>query len=396
MLEVLRSATFSGPKALDRLIYQCRSAVEAGFERNLLDGELDPPELVSLHAACHSIGSTGRNGREMPFDTYTILLPIIRDIAVQYLMESGAAVCPPASLEKEGIVKIPLSVSRGLLSLNFFCALPVSESQFNRVSFLRLYLAGGGGGSQGKDNYNPVAHARILCMLEYFHRCFVSCSSENGNGELAGELVVVRRKAGGYVNFPVPQWESCSSISVVPAELTDERLEDVPGVDAHVDFANKTLHIGAVIPSATQEEVMFSIRPDLFTVMLVAGKVAMADDEAILVSGARRFSLYTGYLRTFEWAGPVAKLEERAPTVVAIDATVVQSRVAQYSQAQNTRDVTKCWLGFLGGRDFVSASPQPAWAVSTGAWGCGAFGGDPVLKVCIFHEQPINQLNQAR
>ncbi|CAM9694971.1 unnamed protein product [Phaeothamnion confervicola] len=73
--------------------------------------------------------------------------------------------------------------------------------------------------------------------------------------------------------------------------------------EMHVDFTNRHLHIARVILSATQDEVLFSVCPDLFLAMLMCGE-HVAGDEAIIVGGARKNSCYDGFLDTIRFAGP--------------------------------------------------------------------------------------------
>ena len=56
-------------------------------------------------------------------------------------------------------------------------------------------------------------------------------------------------------------------LRVIAIDTGDEKkklcLEEL-GSEAFVDFANQDLHIHCVIPSATQEEVLFSCCPEAF------------------------------------------------------------------------------------------------------------------------------------
>ncbi|KAJ8613772.1 hypothetical protein CTAYLR_008845 [Chrysophaeum taylorii] len=223
---------------------------------------------------------------------------------------------------------------RALMALATVCALP--ERMNRAISHASLYATS-----------DEVSVARIACLLNYIRQPVAE-----------GELVVERRRG----ELPEVEGELCEVV------MTEAKIES-SRASHHVDFANRRLHVGRVIASATQEEVLFSIRPDLFGAMI--GCEPMAEDEAIVVRGAARYNDYRGYLRTFRYAGSYQNhhREDEPPAIVAIDAVVVDEYAAQFSQEALVRDLRKAYVGVSG-----------ATSVSTGGWGTGAFGGDPILK----------------
>eukprot|EP00997_Jenningsia_sp_PLL12_P009822 NODE_6871_length_485_cov_33.112385_g6076_i0.p2 GENE.NODE_6871_length_485_cov_33.112385_g6076_i0~~NODE_6871_length_485_cov_33.112385_g6076_i0.p2 ORF type:complete len:144 (+),score=47.81 NODE_6871_length_485_cov_33.112385_g6076_i0:26-433(+) len=66
-----------------------------------------------------------------------------------------------------------------------------------------------------------------------------------------------------------------------------------------------------------------------------------------------------------------------ASYVTAIDALDFRSFSPshQYLQEYMERELNKALVGFEG-----SDTPR---SIATGNWGCGAFGGDPMLKACL-------------
>ena len=153
----------------------------------------------------------------------------------------------------------------------------------------------------------------------------------------------------------------------------DTTIEDAPGIQSQVDFANKQLMIGTLIPSMTQEEVMFSIRPEMFLCLPFFD--TLAPNEAVIAYGAKRYTDYSGYLETFQVTGVHydnhTSYEQRfEPCIVAIDAIV--NRGDQFEGPLLRRDLAKAYVGYHN-------VPHGA-KISTGNWGCGAFRGDPFLK----------------
>ena len=131
-----------------------------------------------------------------------------------------------------------------------------------------------------------------------------------------------------------------------------------------------------MIASGTQEEVLFSVRPELFVSMLVAmGGGVMQKDEAVVVSGARQYSAYTGYLSTFAFGGATPALaspQQPPPDIVAMDCSVAGA--GQYTANVVVRDLNKARVAFGGTCN---------GSISTGKWGCGVFGGDIALKFIL-------------
>mmetsp|Transcript_6610 Transcript_6610/g.9264 ORF Transcript_6610/g.9264 Transcript_6610/m.9264 type:complete len:447 (-) Transcript_6610:112-1452(-) len=249
--------------------------------------------------------------------------------------------------ETTGLPKVQAQMSTGqihsLLSLSIFVGLPYHLQRL--VSHARFY------------DYmcNEVGLARLACLLTYLKEPPPMVDSQF--------LTISRRRTLDDVSDLISSNQKLCSVT-----LKENKIEDSTA-SHHVDFANARLHIGRIIPSATQEEILFSIKPELFAAMLLESHEPMRDNEAIIISGARCFSTYSGYLNSFRFTGPVTKIESRPPSIIAIDAVVVSSYNEQFAKSSLERDLLKAYLGF-----------RDADSVSTGGWGTGAFGGDPILK----------------
>ena len=138
-----------------------------------------------------------------------------------------------------------------------------------------------------------------------------------------------------------------------------------------------------------QEEIHFTVHPECFISMLVNGK--MGHNEVIIIRGAEKYSAYTGYGSSFNFAenytdptptraitiGSVEKLQ-KAIDVAAIDAvpySFLGNRNLQWQSEFFHRELCKAYLGF-DQYPLVSV-------VSTGNWGCGMFGGDKQWKALL-------------
>ena len=112
----------------------------------------------------------------------------------------------------------------------------------------------------------------------------------------------------------------------------------------------------------------------------------MNDNEAILISGAPRCSEYSGYLNTFRFQGVYEDpglASGSFPSTLAIDASEYcgLDGSLQFDKQFMMRDLNKALVGFRGHSNRQpDCPPHRSESVSTGAWGCGVFGGHPLLK----------------
>lgn len=133
-----------------------------------------------------------------------------------------------------------------------------------------------------------------------------------------------------------------------------------------------------------QEEIRFLISLELLVSRLFTE--CLAANESVVVTGAERYSNYSGYAASFEWQGrhddaTVRDVWGRRQTqVVAIDALVFRSTSAQFKPGVMCRELNKAYCGF---RTTETTPCGRGMAVATGNWGCGAFGGNLRLKALL-------------
>ena len=149
-----------------------------------------------------------------------------------------------------------------------------------------------------------------------------------------------------------------------------------------VDFANEYIGGGVLGGGNVQEEIRFSLCPELLASMLFMA--TMQPNEAIVMQGFEQFSQYTGYGNSFTYAGDYIDKAQRSAdgnletTIVAIDAIPYDWDVMeQYHWKHIHRDICKAYIGFL--QPYIAEGNKKR-VVATGNWGCGVFGGDPQLK----------------
>ncbi len=167
---------------------------------------------------------------------------------------------------------------------------------------------------------------------------------------------------------------------------------------------------------------MFACSPELAVSMLFCA--VMQRNEAIIITGAERFSSYAGYGFSLRYGGNYVDSRARVggalavgsggggggggdggdmttmaaaaagagaaevaagtleSCVIAIDALPAFSRRvrAQYSLDYIARELLKAYAGFSAEGAECGHLMQ---RIATGKWGCGAFGGEPQLKAVV-------------
>jgi len=181
-----------------------------------------------------------------------------------------------------------------------------------------------------------------------------------GKHGIADETLTFERR--GYpARGPTPWSWAHSDAPLCDVVITDGSLEDC-AADVHAEFANAYVGGGVLTGDFAMEELLFLVKPELMVAMAVHNR--MSDTEAVTVSGARQFSLISGYGSSFAYAGAYdGRRADPPPTVCAIDA--IRGGGPAMTEAALLRDLNKARVAFDGARE-----------VATGHWGCGAFGNN--------------------
>ena len=164
-----------------------------------------------------------------------------------------------------------------------------------------------------------------------------------------------------------PTSEASRSKTITDIRLhLDGRIGDLEQVE--VDFANKHVGFGT---TATQEELLLGTSPE--TCIVVLFNEILEPNESLLMTGARRFGDYSGYGRTAQYTGVFSPdWDWTQRKIIAIDA--ISHPDNQLGDVTMMRELRKAWLGFSSVR---------GERISTGHWGCGAFGGDQNVKCLV-------------
>ena len=311
---------------------------------------------------------------------YKKLLPFIIDQAI--LIEEranekyGEQTLPlmPATLAmKESFPKL---LVLSILANNFFCndkdyvsQLTKEEKkdttvyEWNIVDWFALYSLD-----------NSVGIQRIVCFLAYFDFAYKMLELKNKYFE--GEIVVERIVFSfDEINKTLLECENIIEEKDMNIHTNDMDNPEIT-TQSIVNFANKNFQTGEIIPSATQEEVLFCVRPELYIAMFICQTVYK--NELIVISGAYKLMEYEGYLKTFKFK----KLKDNIfsdydfkkndnENVLCLDATYKD----HYSYDSVIQDISKFYMAC----NYCEKKYENP-GISTGSWGCGAFGCDKAHK----------------
>lgn len=213
------------------------------------------------------------------------------------------------------------------------------------------------------DNRDGKSHEKLKCLFAYF---------EAAADVQDDHLITYTR----LVQQPQEQvkWQSCNAnLGSVTLEIEPiQGIESAPADYTRVDFAHKFVGgpPGHVFNGCLQEEITLLTHSEFMVSMLLCER--MADNEAVLVEGVETYSRHSGYARQFEFRSATPVQRPRV-SIVAIDALVFSGGLSEQLKDDNLlRELNKAACGFTGCRK-----------LSTGNWGCGAFGGNVQLKFLI-------------
>lgn len=202
-----------------------------------------------------------------------------------------------------------------------------------------------------KRNSSVLAAERLKCLYDYFERVEACCDMNE-----VVEYEWVSKKDTACMSILDQSFGLNVNVNVHTG-----RMEEAEG--AIVDFANANLHIHSIIPSVTQEELLFSVCSECFLGLALFPKT-LGDEDVIVFRNVWNHASYSGYDTGFRFTGPLPDTQ-RKKTIIAMDACEADQFGCVW------RDLFKAYVGFGAVADNT---------ISTGNWGCGAFGGDVHLK----------------
>lgn len=208
---------------------------------------------------------------------------------------------------------------------------------------------------------------KVLCLLNYLRHVGLEQPTASTSG-VPDDMVTFERV--GIVE--APSWAAMGDVPLCKVKLFTGR-ESISDSSApfHLDFANKYIGGGVLRTGSVQEEIMFLEKPECLVALALCE--VMKPNEAILITGAERHSILTGYGKEqyhtgIRFAGDATRAKK--PTIIAIDAMLAFEK-PQFTTKWIDREILKAYAGFCAATGST---------IATGNWGCGAFKGDHQLK----------------
>ena len=246
--------------------------------------------------------------------------------------------------------------------------------------------------------FNERDHNKLLCIISYF-----SIILKKPWKVLENEFLTIERK----ILNPVLEFNDwvCDESFLLDYEIdTCEKIEDYPYPSLKVDFANSYIGGGVLDYGCVQEEILFSIYPEMILSMVLCER--MDKNEAITITGPIRSANYVGYGWGFTFKEEfnednkeIMKNDEKIKEndkklnenlnqrqyihqnmFVAMDALMIFNFYEQFTSVSITRELNKAFIGFSRNSNETSEDLVP---VVTGKWGCGEFGGFAPLKILL-------------
>jgi len=228
------------------------------------------------------------------------------------------------------------------------------------------------------DSGRRTATERCKALLIYLREALLKQHQDDHHE--AESIITFRRVIlDNDVSFLQDWLATHTNKSVAAVSFFNGGVEHEPTAAAMVDFANEDLHVGAIWPCATQEEILFSIHPECFAGLLFCQ--TMARNEAICISGVRAYCTTTGFQHTFAVTG--LSDDKKTKTILAMDASISEMTtdglLRQCVGPDRDRDIWKAATAFSS----IQNNNKNGNAIATGHWGCGAFGGNVYVKFLV-------------
>lgn len=217
--------------------------------------------------------------------------------------------------------------------------------------------------------------AKLQMLFHYFERV----KQQMPTGKFIMQRRVVSRDLAELNNRLLSEKSGLGALSKVQVMAQGSIGDELGTLEA--DFANMVIGGGSMDYGCVQEEIKFSICPEMNVSRLYCE--VMEDNEAIVLIGGEQFAKHKGYAFSLQYDGDYVdtrKDESGNITVqtVAIDAIRFVGSMNQFESGMINRELLKAFAGF-----YEPSAEAPKTRISTGNWGCGAFNGDKQLKFVI-------------
>ncbi|KAI0483693.1 poly glycohydrolase-domain-containing protein [Xylaria cf. heliscus] len=336
-----------------------------------------PTQLVEL---LDTIAVTLR-GSSGPAGDYQLLKSFISDLQPSFFNEYWPAIIrlaldlprhfPSGSLQGLGAGGSPssLNLSRNqtacLVVHQFLCTLraPVWREDF--FDFSVWYASG--------QRHEQACRIYLTCLFTYLETFLRTPEIALEDCDINYTLVTAEPDFAALDSSPVPL---CPIETIVVDEYQTCPAQLGLPSGAAVISANRYVGFGQ---SATQEEVQVGSSPEVCPAVLVTPP--LEENQVLVVRGAESVLNITGQRREIQVAAHAVgePVDWRQRTMLFMDALELdvegdEDGLPDLTPKNIIRDLNKAAIAFSSGSYEVIYSPL---------WGCGAFGGDPFVKIVL-------------
>ena len=269
-------------------------------------------------------------------------------------------------------LRIPRPIVVSLLAHMFLCTIPGQPALLDmpRHRTFRSLLQHAG--------KRPQEVARLQMFLFFFD----IANPRDMEIDLRGEIVIDRIANEVDSQEWIRSRKPLLRVEVQPKEMG---FETAPTL-AHADFANMYIGGGVLSKGSVQEEIRFTICPELLVTLLVCPR--MEEHESLQICGAEHFVKYSGYASTLAFEGrhrdTATRLRDGSvkTCIMAMDAQRFRSNTCLQEQMDSgmmLRELNKAHAAFTPVPGFSAEYAQ----LATGNWGAGAFNGIAELKALL-------------
>lgn len=220
------------------------------------------------------------------------------------------------------------------------------------------------------DDINNLCIEKLKFMYNYFDCVY---NNRNDINSIPVKFIKVSNP-----NYELP----INRMKLSPIEIRVCDIDDVNNEYFKINFANKYIGGKVLSSGCCQEEIKFLCSPELIACLIISDP--LLDSDIITVSKVMRYSLSSGYGYELKYAGSISD-KVIYDDILEIDATryTPKNKYQQYFKEHIEREIIKASIGF------ASCNSN---TIVTGAWGCGAFHGDQLLKFIIqVYAASVNQ-----
>ncbi|CAF5199014.1 unnamed protein product, partial [Rotaria magnacalcarata] len=176
---------------------------------------------------------------------------------------------PLLRIEENRSVTMSQQQAAALLACAFFCLFPTRSDRTLRKEYEDYQ-------NPNFETGPPSKIEKLKCILHYFNRV----TDHMPTGVITFQRVVLPKS-------DYPQWPELKTDLCDLHLTTGQKIEDIPSV-LQIDFANKYIGGGVLGSGCVQEEIRFSICPEMLVSLLICEK--MERNECIFLIGCERYS----------------------------------------------------------------------------------------------------------